>query len=407
MSMPTISVLARSSLRRPFPKITKNYHSPCVFLTSGALTRHRTSFSSSSITQRTSKGAVSLLNDSDSRSTWLQEMALLAGCALFGISIASSSLSANSWNKISHCDDSYGDDHGSDVDGESGLPVYASTNDPIFLPTENEDGIPLEKIFLRRIPFKKQDEEEDDTSCLQRSVRAFGTSMDFATQIQQQALATSTASSGDKTALESGETVADRIGSLKNKQASRKDVGGTSGNNDTVTTKKMYFYRTAQIETAMADKFVLVAGPASEDLGSDIGHLLGVPVSKMDVKKFTDGETSVQLQVSVRGKHVYIVNSTVSSDAIMELLLLVSALRRASARKVTAVIPYFGYCRQDQRKARRREPIGAADMALMLEKVGVDRVMSLDLHNDSVRGFFSPQVPIEVRPKWSFFFPSY
>ncbi|CEO94858.1 ribose-phosphate diphosphokinase [Plasmodiophora brassicae] len=124
--------------------------------------------------------------------------------------------------------------------------------------------------------------------------------------------------------------------------------------------------------------------------------MLRVPLGGLTVTRFTDGEVSIRVEENVRGKDVYIIQSTGPpiNDNIVELLLLVSAMRRASAKNITVVIPYFGYSRQD-RKRQSRDTIAAADVARMLEAVGVDRAVSIDLHSGQIQGFFSKLTPVD------------
>jgi len=162
-----------------------------------------------------------------------------------------------------------------------------------------------------------------------------------------------------------------------------------------VYTKKMYFYQSAQVNEFMRNKFSLFALPSSERLGEEMAYLLGTSLNTLSVGAFTDGETSVKIEESIRGKEVFVVCTTTSSNSIMELLLTISALRRGSAKRISVVIPYYGYCRQDRRSVFKREPIAAADMAKLLEEMGVDSVICVDLHNPLVKGFFSPTVPVD------------
>lgn len=129
-------------------------------------------------------------------------------------------------------------------------------------------------------------------------------------------------------------------------------------------------------------------------VAEDIASALGLQISNSEVKTFSDGEIAVSVGESVRGSDVFIVQSTSYpvNDHLMELLIMTDAMRRASANRITAVIPYFGYARQD-RKAKARDPISAKLVADMLTTAGVDRVLTMDLHAAQIQGFFD--IPVD------------
>ncbi len=133
----------------------------------------------------------------------------------------------------------------------------------------------------------------------------------------------------------------------------------------------------------------LVAGNSNPALAQAIGDYLGTPLTQAVVKRFADMEIFVEIQENVRGADVFVIQSTSfpANDHLMELLIIIDALRRASARRITAVIPYFGYARQD-RKPGPRAPISAKLVANLITRAGADRVMTLDLHAGQIQGFF-------------------
>ncbi|WP_409021941.1 ribose-phosphate diphosphokinase [Dellaglioa sp. P0083] len=141
-------------------------------------------------------------------------------------------------------------------------------------------------------------------------------------------------------------------------------------------------------------KLKIFALNSNKPLAEKIADAVGVKLGKTSVDRFSDGEIRINIEESIRGDHVYIVQSTSApvNDNIMELLIMIDALRRASAKSINVVIPYYGYARQD-RKARSREPITAKLVADMLEKAGATRILALDLHAAQIQGFFD--IPVD------------
>jgi ribose-phosphate pyrophosphokinase len=140
---------------------------------------------------------------------------------------------------------------------------------------------------------------------------------------------------------------------------------------------------------------VLFTGNANRALAQEIASALGVELGKAKVGRFSDAEVDVEIYQNVRARDIFVVQSTCAptNEHLMELLIMVDALKRASARRITAVIPYFGYARQDRRPRSTRVPISARVVANLLETVGVERVLTMDLHADQIQGFFD--IPVD------------
>ena len=138
----------------------------------------------------------------------------------------------------------------------------------------------------------------------------------------------------------------------------------------------------------------IFAGNSNPKLAKEMSEYLGLPIGKSDVGMFSDGEISVSVHESVRGSDVFVVQSTAApvNRHLMELLIMIDAFKRASAGRITAVVPYFGYARQD-RKAKGRDPISAKLVADMITTAGADRILTMDLHAPQIQGFFN--IPVD------------
>lgn len=154
------------------------------------------------------------------------------------------------------------------------------------------------------------------------------------------------------------------------------------------------------VHTQTLHNLRIYSGTANPDLAREIAEHLDTDLGGVEIKQFADGEIGIHIQENVRGKDIFLVQPTCPTtdfsvnDNVMQLLLLISTFRRSSAKSVTAVIPYYGYARQD-RKMQSRVPISAADVARLIESMGVDRVVAVDLHCGQIQGFFSSRCPCD------------
>ena len=149
------------------------------------------------------------------------------------------------------------------------------------------------------------------------------------------------------------------------------------------------------MQAAQPPDFMVFTGNANPLMAADIASHLGIALGAAKVGRFSDGEVTVEINQNVRARDVFVVQSTCAptNENLMELLIMVDALKRASAERISAVIPYFGYARQDRRPRSTRVPITAKVVANMLQTVGVARVLTMDLHADQIQGFFD--IPVD------------
>jgi ribose-phosphate pyrophosphokinase len=148
-------------------------------------------------------------------------------------------------------------------------------------------------------------------------------------------------------------------------------------------------------QTSLTPDFLVFTGNANPSMGADIAKHLNISLGAAMVGRFSDGEVTVEINQNVRARDVFVVQSTCAptNENLMELLIMVDALKRASAERISAVIPYFGYARQDRRPRSSRVPISGKVVANMLQAVGVDHVLTMDLHADQIQGFFD--IPVD------------
>eukprot|EP00755_Sulcionema_specki_P038651 Sspe_Gene.23803::Locus_9309_Transcript_1_1_Confidence_1.000_Length_2823::g.23803::m.23803/K00948/PRPS, prsA; ribose-phosphate pyrophosphokinase len=181
--------------------------------------------------------------------------------------------------------------------------------------------------------------------------------------------------------------------------AKKGSMATSPSHNMRVVTKRWHYYSGKSSPTELKNCRVF-AGTANPELATEIAEYLGTELAAIKLGSFRDGEVNIQLVDGVEGKSVFIIQPVCRSltrsvnDALVELLLLITTMRRAAAAQVTAIVPYFGYARQD-RKTSSGVPISAADVAHLLASVGVDRVVCIDLHCGQIQGFFPPTVPVD------------
>jgi ribose-phosphate pyrophosphokinase len=150
-----------------------------------------------------------------------------------------------------------------------------------------------------------------------------------------------------------------------------------------------------KVRKSMPNNLMVFSGNANPELAQKVARHLGVPLGRANVSKFSDGEINVELNENVRGQDVFIIQPTCqpTNDNLMELMLMADALHRSSANRITAVVPYFGYARQDRRVRSARVPISAKVVADMMTCAGVNRLLTIDLHAEQIQGFF--HIPVD------------